>query len=54
MLLDFLRPHMDVGDNKVFSVYPGKSNNPGDLIKGRTFGKFNVTRKIVIRMYLLL
>jgi hypothetical protein len=39
---------MDVGDNEAFSVYPGKSNNPGDLIKGRTFRKLSVTRKIVI------
>ena len=36
MLLNFLRPHMDVGDNEVFSVYLGKPNNPGDFIKGRT------------------
>jgi hypothetical protein len=49
MLLDFLRPHMNVGDNEVFSVYPGKTNNPGDLIKGRTFRRLNVTRKIVIK-----
>jgi hypothetical protein len=49
MLLDFLRPHMNVADNEVFSVYPGKSNNPGDLIKGRTFRRLNVTRKIVIK-----
>ena len=48
-LLDFLRPHMDVGDNEAFSVYPGKTNNPGDLIKGRTFRRLNVTRKIVIK-----
>ena len=48
MLLDFLRPHMDVSDNEAFSVYPGKTNNPGDLIKGRTFRRLNVTRKIVI------
>ena len=34
MLLDFLRPHMNVSDNE---VYPGKTNNPGDIIKGRTF-----------------
>ena len=45
MLLDFLRPNMDVSDNEVFSVYPGKANNPGDLIKGRTFRRLNVTRK---------
>ena len=37
------------GDNEVFSVYPGKSNNPGDLVKGRTFRRLNVTRKIVIK-----
>jgi hypothetical protein len=49
MLLDFLRPHMNVGDNEVFSVYPGKSNNPGDFIKGRTFRRLNVTRKIRIK-----
>ena len=49
MLLDFLRPHMNVGGNDVFSVYPGKSNNPGDLIKGRAFRRLNVTRKVVIK-----
>jgi hypothetical protein len=48
-LLDLLRPHMNVGDNEVFSVYPGESNNPGDLVKGRTFRRLNVTRKIVIK-----
>ena len=37
---------MNVGDNEVFSVYPGKFNNPGDLIKGRTCRRLNVTRKI--------
>ena len=31
MLLDFLQPHMNVADNEVCSVYPGKTNNPGDL-----------------------
>ena len=49
MLLDFLRPKMNVCDNKIFSVYPGKSNNPGDIIKGRTFRRLNVTRKIIIK-----
>ena len=49
MLLDFLRPKMNVCDDEVFSVYPGKSNNPGDIIKGRTFRRLNVTRKIVIK-----
>ena len=28
MLLDFLRPKMNVSDDEAFSVYPGKSNNP--------------------------
>ena len=27
----------------------GKSNNPGDIIKGRTFRRLNVTRKITIK-----
>eukprot|EP00435_Cladocopium_sp_Y103_P017295 s4270_g4.t1 len=48
MLLDFLRPKMNVNNEEVFSVYPGKTNKPGDLIKGRTFRRLNVTRKIVI------
>ena len=49
MLLDFLRPKMDVSDHEVFLVYRGKSNNPGDTIKGRTFRRLNVTRKIIIK-----
>ena len=49
MLLDFLRPKMNVSDDEAFSVYPGKSNNPGDIIKGRTFRRLNVTRKIIIK-----
>ena len=49
MLLDFLRPKMNVANNEVFSVYPGKSNNPGDIIKGRTFRRLNITRKILIQ-----
>ena len=49
MVLDPLRPHMDVSDNEVFSVYPGRFNNPGDLIKGRAFRCLNVTRKILIK-----
>ena len=49
MLLDFLRPNMNVSDSEAFSVYPGKSNNPGDIIKGRTFRRLNVTRKIIIK-----
>ena len=38
-----------MGGNDVFSVYPGKSNNPRDIIKGRTFRRLNVTRKIIIK-----
>jgi len=49
MLLDFLRPNMNVSGSEAFSVYPGKSNNPGDIIKGRTFRRLNVTRKIIIK-----
>ena len=49
MLLDFLRPHMNGSDNEAFSVYPGKTNNPGDIIKGCTFRRLNVTRKIIIQ-----
>ena len=49
MLLDFLRPKMNVSNQEVFSVYPGKTNNPGDIIKGRTFRRLNVTRKILIQ-----
>ena len=40
---------MDVSDKEAFSVYPGKTNNPGDIIKGRTFRRLNVTRKIIIK-----
>ena len=49
MLLDFLRPRMDVSENEAFSVYPGRCNNPDDLIKGRSFRRLNVTRKIIIK-----
>eukprot|EP00435_Cladocopium_sp_Y103_P044398 s2382_g12.t1 len=48
MLLDSLRPKMNVNNAEVFSVYPGKSNQPGDLINGRTFRRLNVTSKITI------
>ena len=49
MLLDLLRPHMNVSETEVFSVYPGRFNNPGDIIKGRTFRRLNVTRKVLIK-----
>jgi hypothetical protein len=34
---------------EIFSVYPDKSNNPGNFIKGCTFRKLTVTRKITVR-----
>ena len=49
ILLYSLRPKMNVSDNEAFSVYPGKSNIPGDITKGRTFRRPNVTRKIIIK-----
>eukprot|EP00435_Cladocopium_sp_Y103_P064332 s894_g26.t1 len=48
MLLDFLRPKMSVNDDEVFSVHPGKTNQPGDIIKGRTLRRLNVPRKITV------
>ena len=48
MLLDFLTLVMNVNSDQTFSVYPGKSNNPRDIMKGRTFRRPNVTRKILI------
>ena len=48
MLLGFLQPHMNVNSDQTFSVYPGKTHNPGVIIKGRTFRLLNVTRKIFI------
>ena len=39
---------MSVGENEYFSVSPVKQNNPGDIIKGRTFRTFNVNRHIRI------
>ena len=49
MVLDFLMPTMDVRPDQVFSVYPGRTNDPGDIIKGRTFRRLNVTRKLVFK-----
>ena len=48
MLLDFLEPYMNVNPDQTFSVYPGRTNNPGDIIKGRTFRRLNVIRKLLI------
>ena len=48
MLLDFLTPHMNVNPDQTFSVLPGRTNNPGHIVKGRTFGRLNVTRKVLI------
>ena len=51
MLLDFLRPHMSVGDNVKFSrsIQENPTVSPGDLVKGCRFRRLNVTRKIVIK-----
>ena len=48
MLLDFLTPYMNVNPDQTFSVYLGRTNNPGDIIKGRTLRRLNVTRKLLI------
>jgi len=48
MLLRFLEPSMSVHENEFFSVSPVKQNNPGDIIKGRTFRTLNVNRHIRI------
>ncbi len=39
---------MSVDENEYFSVSPVKQNNPGDIIKGRTFRTLNVKRHIRI------
>lgn len=48
LLLRFLTPHMSTGAHEYFSVSPVKQNNPGDIIKGRTFRTLNVNRHIRI------
>ena len=48
MLLRFLELSMSVNENEFFSVSPVKQNNPGDIIKGRTFRTLNVNRHIRI------
>ena len=48
ILLRFLAPHMSVDESEYFSVSPVKQNNPGDIIKGRTFRTLNVNRHIGI------
>ena len=44
----FLSKLMNTDDDQVFSVSPVKDNQPGDTIKGRTYRRLNVTRKIKI------
>ena len=44
----FLSKLMNTDDDQVFSVSPIKDNQPGDTIKGRTYRRLNVTRKIKI------
>ena len=48
LLLRFLTPHMSTGNDEYFSVSPVKQNNPGDIIKGRTFRTLNVNRHLRI------
>lgn len=48
MLLRFLEPSMSVNENEFFSVSPVKQNNPGDIIKGKTFRTLNANRHIRI------
>ena len=48
ILLQFLTPHMSTKDEEFFSISPVKQNNPGDIIKGRTFRKLNVNRLLRI------
>ena len=44
----FLSKRMNTNDDQVFSVSPIKDNQPGDTIKGRTYRRLNVTRKIKV------
>ena len=48
LVLHFLTHKMDLNPEAYFSIFPNKANNPGDLIKGRTFRSLNVTRKLKI------
>ena len=48
LLLRFLAPHMSTGNDEYFSISPVKQNNPGDIIKGRTFRTLNVNRHLRI------
>ena len=46
MLKHFLKNKMDVSDDQYFSVGLNKDNQPGDTIKGKTYRRLNVTRKL--------
>lgn len=48
ILLRFLEPHLSVDENEYFSVSRVKQNNPGDIIKGRTFRTLDVNRHLRI------
>ena len=48
LLLRFLAPHMSTGNDEYFSISPVKQNNPGDIIKGRTFRTLNANRHLRI------
>ena len=39
---------MSTGEDEYFSISPVKRNNPGDIIKGRTFRQLNVNRLLRI------
>ena len=48
ILLRFLEPHMSVNEDGFFSISPVKQNQPGNIIKGRTFRTLNVNRHLRI------
>ena len=49
LLLQFLQTIMDTHPDAILSVNPTKGNSAGDVVKGRTCRRLNVTRKIHIR-----
>ena len=53
MLLDFLQPHMNVNSDQTFSVYPGRTNNLGDIIsKCAPFDDSTSPEKSLLATYL--
>ena len=43
ILLRFLEPHMSVNEDEFFSISPVKQNQPGNIIKGRTFRTLSIS-----------